>query len=582
LTSAQSQTSVDFGTNQRWLSAALKTFAVGLWLIGHPYFGWERDGIIYAGMIALNGIAPQLSADLLFEFGKQHSWSIYPWVAARVQGLAGITWTGFLIVIIGHLLLITAAHRIASALGSGMIVPVAFLAFAMGYSYYGSSHSLQPIFSWGEGLPTARVIAEGLTLWGIAFVIERRYAYSVLTLATALLIHPLMMLSGAFVLWLLTVGRLTMPAGKLFFIGCSLALCLVVFWSLPLNMQMDPIWSEISRSTQGPILYISDFRVEHHLWSAFVVSAHLLIWRTANGAVKRVSTVLVINNCIALLLSGLGEWSTNALILSLQTWRMQWLGVALLPICLVCTYQQLRDKGSHGGRNALIGVVIIWMVMSLSQELLVTISVVAGAIMVYLLSNRPTSGESGQIDTLSYHVGRGLIIMAVGAVTIWGALNWDRRSAESVAMENAFEANSAYTLGKSPGLLFWLGGPISSQWFALKLPSYLHQVAATNVSFSRELALEFARRSEVVRPLWDGSEEGCVKLQISDIGMVCVPPAGRVRSVCRSDLRLGYIALPESKHLAELKPAQLVHWRGSDIGERVVVIDCSAVRSAFE
>ena len=171
----------------------LKTYSLlfGLltcWFITHPYFGIRHDSLLYA-VQALARLYPEAyKNDIFILYGFQDNYTIF----SRLYSFA-ISWLGLskataTLTIIGQALWLSASFYIARILltGKSFWIFLALLFTLPGnYGYEG-------LLSYSEPFLTPRIISEALTIYSIAFFIQRRLYLTIIFLIIALFIHPLM------------------------------------------------------------------------------------------------------------------------------------------------------------------------------------------------------------------------------------------------------------------------------------------------------------------------------------------------------------------------------------------------------
>jgi hypothetical protein len=181
----------------------LKTYSLVLglltcWFITHPYFGIGHDSLLYA-VQALARLYPEAyKNDIFILYGFQDNYTIF----SRLYSFA-ISWLGLskataTLMLIGYALWLSASFYIARILLNGR----SFWIFLVFLFTLPGNYGYEGILSYGETFLTPRIFAEALTIYSIAFFIQRRRSLSIIFLMIALFFHPLMAGCGAIFLFI--------------------------------------------------------------------------------------------------------------------------------------------------------------------------------------------------------------------------------------------------------------------------------------------------------------------------------------------------------------------------------------------
>lgn len=322
-----------------WVVAAL--LLAGLWLLAHPYQGdIFGDAQLYVAQ-ALSHIYPDIfRGDIFFAYGSQDDYTlfsrIYAWLISRL-GLNGASLT---VVVLSQALWIYAAWRIASLVS--MPQRLVFLALLIALPAFYATN----VFSYGEAQATARIVAEALTLAGIAAALAQRPYLAGLLLLVAITQHPLMAFGGIVLLGLwrgLAAPRRAATAALILALAASMVVASIGLGER-LIRQMDQPWLELVRS-RSDFIFMSSWHLQD--WNQLMLSLCLL---AAGWQLKKGTTLG------RLFLAGLGlgigtlilvwvgvEWWHSQLLIQAQPVRAFWL-VKWLALLAFASLLEPREK----------------------------------------------------------------------------------------------------------------------------------------------------------------------------------------------------------------------------------------------
>lgn len=146
---------------------------LGAWLACNPYLGIVHDARLYVAQV-LRTLHPDVfDSDLFFAFGSQDDFSLFSRLFAPLIAYFGTSAASLLIVALGHALWLSGAAALALRLAPDRAAAVAGLVLlAVMPSFYGGWE----VFSFGEGFATPRLLAEGIALWALWALADRRLA----------------------------------------------------------------------------------------------------------------------------------------------------------------------------------------------------------------------------------------------------------------------------------------------------------------------------------------------------------------------------------------------------------------------
>ncbi len=376
----------------------LKTYSLVLglltcWFITHPYFGIRHDSLLYA-VQALSHLFPKAyENDIFIRYGFQDNYTIFSRLYAFAISWLGLSKATSTLMIAGYALWLSASFFMARILlkGKSFWIFLAFLFTLPGnYGYEG-------ILSYGEPFLTPRIFAEALTIYSIAFFIQRRFSVSIIFLMIALFFHPLM--AGCGVIFLFIYGhqfRLRSVLIQLLIIMTILFILAVAEIEPFANLLriMDEHWYQIVSLRNSHVLIgmwdIGAFNLAVFDFS-IIFSAIIII----PGQQRRLLSSALVTGIICLLVSWFGaDLLHNIFIIQVQLWRAFWLihlfaylAMALLianwenssdisRILLLCYTAAWFSLDCFGGILALIVLILFYFNQRYQKKIIISKTVV--------------------------------------------------------------------------------------------------------------------------------------------------------------------------------------------------------------
>lgn len=340
---------------QRWLLALLALATTILFLLMHPYRGLVHDGRLYTFQ-ALSHLRPDLySSDIFVLFGSQDDFTLFSPLYASMISYLGVEPAAAALTLCSILLFLIATFALARELLTPQQAWIALLLLLLVPAYYGS----QNVFYFIEEFVSPRQLAEALTLFCLLAWIKKRRLAGALLAAAAMVVHPLMGLSG--VVLLITLDLVLPHWQKLWPLGAIAALATVlgmVGW-LPLeHWQFDAEWHHIVMSR----LYLSLYNWDSEAWARILTVFVTLTVASVilEDRLRRISIAAIVA-CGSLLLLAFvgGDLLRLVIIVQAQAWRALWLAtvlaILLLPAIYVRGWQDTRLR-----RCALILLAAAW------------------------------------------------------------------------------------------------------------------------------------------------------------------------------------------------------------------------------
>jgi hypothetical protein len=532
----------------------LTAIAVGLFLVLHPYLGLIHDARLYT-IQALSHLQPALYGnDIFVRFGSQDNYTLFSPLYAAIISRLGVEPAAAVLTFSGVLLFLVAFWMLARTLVPQQQAVVALLLLLLIPAYYGPAK----IFHYLEEFVTPRQLSEALGLFGLATLLRSKPMLAVLFATAAMLIHPIIGLSG---ITLMTVYSL-LPHWRRAWPLCAIAAALTAMallgW-LPISRwQFDPQWYEIVKMRS--YLNLRNWDIED--WGRIVtVAATLAIAALSlEHKLRRIALAALVASSLLVLLAFIGgDLLRIVIVVQAQPWRALWLATVIAVLLLPPTYVA-GWCANQLSRCSLLLLAAAWaMPHSVPPLILAALAIVAmtfrtrpllrqhgrllegGAwvaqtmVVVHSLAIEQLAVEEGltqleslppQLDrllTLSHNgviPGLALLVVGYAVARVRFPLFVPALTAAIMAMiaviampvaetwaatryDGAIkESFAAWRARIPPGSeVLWadtqeVGAP--GTWLLLERPSYMSTTQAPNALFSRTAAIEMARRAAAI------------------------------------------------------------------------------------
>lgn len=299
---------------------------LGIWLFAHPWGGIWGDAQLYA-LQALSHLRPDAYRnDLFFFSGSQDDYTFFSPLYAALISLLGLNAATIALLLAAYVLWMGSAAWLLRSLLQGFPFWLGLaLLFAMPGGYSGTVGT----FRYAEPFLTPRLIAEGLTLLSLAMMLRGKRLASLVAMAAAFAMHPLMALAGAGFVGLYAAQerpKVALSAGAL---GLALIFGMAFFNVAPFDRlltTMDSQWFELVFARARYIFWDGWKLVD---WvNRVLLSFSLLATASiaAQGAHRRAFLAALVVGCASLLLTWVGtSLFHNVLLIQIQPWRSLWL-----------------------------------------------------------------------------------------------------------------------------------------------------------------------------------------------------------------------------------------------------------------
>ena len=540
-------------------SVAFALTAATIWLLMKGYHGLTGDAQIYAFQ-ALARLHPPLSSDLYLQHTSQDDFTLFSPVYARFIGLIGLEPASRALTLLCTLWFLAAAWSIVRSFGereAAWLAVVFLLIIAGDYGGAGVFRVVEPYL-------TARLPAQALTLSAIALQLRERSRLASCVAIAALLVHPLMALPGLLLLWCLRAPLIVSLAAAMATlaaaVGISVAAMALHAASGPLAI-MDAPWLEVVRErSQFLFLDFWSFR-DWQINALPFVSLGFTAIVIDQGRMRRLCAAAALVGAaglsVALVAGAIGP---VAIFLQGQAWRWVWIVVIISALCLPSTVLRLWRE-APGGRLCALLLIAGWMVSAVQGVACISVAIAlwavrgawparaelflkcaAAAILMAIAAwalwtswsiisaalGSPSPRVAGSSAVLVREIfSQRIPAVALVAWVLWmirpNGSAWGISSAFAALIAlciftwpAAFQQAHVYGLSASRSEFAQWREAIPPQdtvlvvpardagsfvWFTLERPNYLALNQSAGVIFSRQTALEVARRSEVLLPV---------------------------------------------------------------------------------
>ena len=529
--------------------AATLVFAFAGWLCISPYIGIEHDARLYV-LQALQWLHPEaFTRDLWFAYGSQDDFSMFSPFLAAFLSVFGMSTGAIVATLVQPLVFVAAALVLGHALlgrNVGLLAALALCSIPLIYSP-GLTFRLT------EGFVTARGLAVGLSLAGLAFAVWRRPVWAVLLLAGGLAMHPIMAFAPSCVAALLFMHR----PGIWWWASLAAAAALGGLLTAAYFGLVLTISGEWLRFVEGsPLIFIDNWPPERFLQLTLFFCVPLAAVLYGDPERRRFYCAVLLVSAAGLAVSAIASQVPVPLLLKAQFWRAVWLVqvAAVFGAVDLLWLHLLRESASH--RIPKLLYVLISVLLSKWQPVVAPVLMFAPWSVPRLVPQKALMRMAGGMMRISpvvwgvalaglgvvaavelwflfgyvgvafwegyaqYEVLRGFLrtggyglfaliawyaVRQGGAWVAWPAALtalaiasafWDMRSEERVAREAMYQfaaAGEPGVAGTARGVVYWPRGG-EQVWFALSANNYATGMQGIGTIFSEQRSLELARR----------------------------------------------------------------------------------------
>lgn len=354
--------------------------------VGLPYLGYVHDARLYSGQV-LNALEPEIwGGDLFFRYGSQDRFSAFSRIVAPLVSGIGLDAAFFIVYLASLILFLSGLVRLVLRLWPASPGAVTGLFYASIVPLpYGGQH----VFHVLEPFLTPRLPAAGLTLWALAFALERRWIASALALFVGTALHPIMACPGmvlvaALALWQRGGLWLVLGAAAAGVVAIGTVLAMPAL-AMRIFGDLDAPWQEVVRLASA-YHFPAVWSPYEHLWALVCIGASAAAaWQAsfARDDARRFLTLAAGLGACGLAGSWLVSQLPYALPLQAQPYRFLWLVSVLLPSAALSVAWHTWQTRQIGGRLLALAIVaalgqtgeplaeLIWLVAALPVALFV-------------------------------------------------------------------------------------------------------------------------------------------------------------------------------------------------------------------
>jgi hypothetical protein len=568
-----------------------------LWLTTRPYQGIVHDAQLYA-VNALAALNPgPFAGDLHLRFGTQERFTLLSPVYSLAVSLLGAGSAHLLLTLAGQILWLGALVLLVRSLCRD--APQLLLGIALSIALPGGYGGLRAL-NYGEPFLTPRLYAEALTMIGLAHVLRRRAAWSVLALSAALVVHPLVALPGLAMAGLYAVWS--------DWRWIWLVLVIVIGSAVPVLLGLHPFpallatydaeWLRIIEHRDA-LAFVTRWSFHDFAQLGATVALAGICLALAEPAMRRFLAI-----ALAVGLGGLtvaliaGDGAKSLLVVFLQPWRAQWVLVLAANIgagAVSARFLEARDDLPPSRIIAAIGiavlvaarasqgfysvaaVVFLLGLLAIAWEagagrrlprwaeapmVVLCVVVAGGPAAFFLFFLQRTSGIWAHLYELLFVTtaigiaaallagplarmeARPLLILSI-VMLMLSAILWDRRSPLQRFLESGDPAppGLAALLPDKASVYWERGYPLL--WLKLGRASFFSCAQGANSGFFRDNAIAYDHRERSLAPLQTGDYENLPGGMCPDKAATDEPRPTRntVAQACRREPGLDYIVL---------------------------------------
>jgi hypothetical protein len=541
-----------------WLPTLVALVAVVLFLLMHPYSGMVHDARLYT-LQALNHLHPELYGnDVFVRFGSQDDFTLFSPLYSAMIALVGVEPAAAGLTFAAICLFATAAWMLARTLLPVWQSAAAMLLMLLVPPVYGPDD----IFRFIETFVTPRQLSEALALFSITAWFRHRRFLAASLIAAAMLVHPIMGLSG--IIFLLVLEWIVPRWQMLWPVALLSGLCAALAWIgwLPVSRwQFDAEWHEIvMRRT-----YLGLGSWDEEDWGHVVkVLATLGVASFfLRDLLQRIAAAALLTATGLILISVVGgDLLRIVIVVQAQLWRVLWLASVLSVVLLPPLFVQGWRAGplarcallliagawcAHYGTPSLIAASLAMMAAAFASRAISAPSAWllmwgSWGVLILILASHLATSLQGLNDGLSQSVSLstwfdrlrtflrpgiipGLLLIAGGYLVrrVPSRLTFAALSLTALSCLTLFapESVSTWTTGRFTGALqesfapwrsriapgsdvMWVsdetpwGDGATNTWLLLQRPSFLAGAQAPNALFSRTAAIEMRNRAQAM------------------------------------------------------------------------------------
>ncbi|MFC6350879.1 hypothetical protein H7691_14595 [Stenotrophomonas sp. CW117] len=566
--------------------------AVCLALLKGRYLGIGHDSLLYLGQVLEYLYPESLQHDLFFIYGSQASFTVFPWLVARLAEYVGYGAVFIWLSAIGLGAFWFASWGLVVRLLPGESGFYGLLALLLLPSSYGAWE----IFHYAEPFLTGRTFAEPLSLFALMLLVSGRCWVAAIVGLVAVAMHPLQALPAGVVAWLWLAAGDRRWLHALWALAGTVALgALAPQWHFLFDV-MDAQWrAQVMLRSAHVFLGNASVGDWYYLLTDMFVVA--VAFGYAQGVLRRyLGSVLVASIALVLLSLLLVDALHLAWPARLQLWRVHWLlhwsAMMVLPwlgLVIWSTFSWRRIGlfacvvalgFLPGAAHPLTpGIALLYLAWPRLEHHLgpgiqnMLVLSVMGAAFAHVLGQAISLLPPWQGAMSGFWLGRlaenlmpiWLVPAVVVGIWLWrkgrgkgllggvliigggcAFLQWDGRppiQRDFTDMQPQEPPPFGVEVAPDAQLL-WLG-EVLPVWSVMKRPSYISSPQMAGIVFSRRTSMEAFRRKEQMH-VRDGGGRDCRLVVLPDEPYTrCKPDEAAIRNACgQAGGALAFVVLP--------------------------------------
>ncbi|MEJ0038800.1 MAG: hypothetical protein WDO68_22450 [Gammaproteobacteria bacterium] len=333
---------------------AIAATGIALWIASIGYWGLLHDARLYS-MQALARLQPELLGhDLYLRFGSQDRFTLFSPLYSATIAQIGLEPAAALLTFLSQLAFFTAAAFVARRLLPTRLalLSIALLtAIPIEYGPGNMFHAVEPFI-------TPRMAAEALTLAALAATLSKKPVLVAVFLIAGLLLHPLMAMAGAGVIFAMTIA---LPRPRLAAMLGIAAIVVLALLALVPALHLDEAWRTAILDRMGYV-FLAKWSVESWARTCVpLVTLGVALITLPPSRARSMAMAAMLTGLAGLLLTAYGaDFLRITLIVQSQPWRWLWVTNTVMIVLLPLIFSACWERG-HAGRATLAALVAMWL-----------------------------------------------------------------------------------------------------------------------------------------------------------------------------------------------------------------------------
>jgi hypothetical protein len=574
-----------------WQGFTWIAIVIACFILAHPYAGIVHDNVLYVAQ-ALLRLNPRIyGGDAFFQWGSQDRYTLFSPIFAWLITHFGLDRANISLLLLSQGLFLVGSFTLVRTLVPPGLRGFAMLFVVCSVGLYGGFF----LFRIAEPFVTPRGLVEAATLFAIALLVSGRCRTGFAVLAVSALLHPLIAIAGMLYCWMYEVLG---DRRWWWLLGLSVIPAVAgLAGILPFDQlfqSFDKTWLAILVQDNGNV-FLTQWR--YHDWAmvAFDVAVLAIGIQLADGVSRRAFKAALATAGVALGATFVGaDLLHNVLLTSLQPWRALWIVHWMAAAALAIVLFSLWREGPAGWLIAgllVFGFITRGLSTSLAASALaialfyyrhqVTISARVANIALCALATgafanwlsiafrvRQFTSMDSVNPVLDFIVRAfskpfpllvfGAAIACLGlariqrarttaivaaALLVLAVTFWDQRLPFMTYIDSAELGSHPFTKFVQPDQQVLWPGNATAPWIMMQRRSYFSDTQMAGQVFSREMAMEFARRKKAIAVL-NVQKDLCNLMNgLNGRDDSCQPDLETIHQVCQNARDLDFIIL---------------------------------------